>query len=150
MLEEGEGNEELQRPNHRLYDLRLGARRQRGPGLDQPPEVRRHSNELLEPIRRPLRIGDVAAEERRTAVELEVKVAAVCLRLREELHATVLPDGIMVLRSQAAHIAVLDPEEAVNPAGVMEQPGGSEWVVGAALGAEVSNLQRLGLLPDGV
>src|ERR1017187_3012942 len=105
MLEEGEGDKALQRPDHRLRDLRLGARRQGGPGLYHSPEVGCHFDELLEPIRRPLGIGDVAAEERGAAVELEIEVAAVRLRLREELHATVLPDGIVVSRSEAAHVA---------------------------------------------
>ena len=150
MLEEGEGDKALQRPDHRLRDLRLGARRQGGPGLYHSPEVGCHFDELLEPIRRPLGIGDVAAEERGAAVELEIEVAAVRLRLREELHATVLPDGIVVSRSEAAHVAVLNAEDAVNPAGVIEQPGGGAGVVVAALGPEVFNLQRLGLLPDRV
>ena len=139
-----------QRPDHRLRDLRLDALRQGGPGLDRLPDVGRHFDELLEPIRRPLGIGDVAAEERAAAVELEIEVAAIRLRLRKELHATVLPDFLVVLRSQAAHVAVLDAEDAVDSAGVVEQPGGGAGVVVAALRPEVLNLQGLGLLPNGV
>src|ERR1017187_6019831 len=150
MLEEGEGDEEAQRPDYRLRDLRLDAWREGRPGLDHPPEVGWHFDKLLEAIRGPLRIGDVAGEERRTAVELEIELAAVRLRLRKELHASVLPGLRVVLRSQTAHVEVLDAEAAVNAAGVMEQPGGGLGAVVAALRPEVLNLQGLGLHPNGV
>ena len=114
------------------------------------PDAGRHFDKLLEPVGRPLGVGDVAAEERAAAVELEVEVAPVRLGLREELDATVLPDRVEVLRSQAAHVAVLDAEEAVNAVGVIEQPGGGAGAVVAAFGTEVLDLQGVRLLPEGV
>jgi hypothetical protein len=49
----------------------------------------------------------------------------------------------MVLRSQAAHVTVLDAEAAINAVLVMEQPGGGSGVVVAAFRPEVLNLQGL-------
>ena len=49
----------------------------------------------------------------------------------------------MVLRSQAAHVAVLNAENAMDALRVVEQPGDRSGMVVAAFRPEVLNIQRV-------
>jgi len=79
-------------------------------------------------------VGDVAGEEHPPGVHLEVQVAAVRLRLEEDLDAAVLVHGIAEARVPGEDVAVLDVEDPAEAVSRVEQPGPHAGPVVAPLG----------------
>jgi hypothetical protein len=64
----------------------------------------------------PGRVRHVRGEHCPTAVELEIEVARVGVRLHEELDTAILPDGCLEICMDASHISVPDEEQPVEAA----------------------------------
>src|ERR1043166_6268601 len=82
------------------------------------------------------------AEERSTAIELEIEITMIGCGLGEKFHATILPNLIKIFCPNAADVSVLDLENTMNAFGVVEQARRSCGTMIASFRAEVGYVQR--------
>ena len=116
--------------------------------LDSPGQFQRDFGELLETAGHAFWIGDVATEVRAAAIEFKIEVAFVRQRLKEELHATVLPDLVAIAQARAADETIAHSKDAVKPRRVIEQAGKGAGVMFSGFLAEEFDLERFRGFPE--
>lgn len=136
-----EGNKKPHLPKGFRGNLGCHHRRQGRGHRDLTGRGGRQGPEVAKPAGHTGRIQDVGRQQGAAAVELEVEVPAVRLRLHKKFHAAVPVNRVLKARVETTHESVVHLEDPAEPGRAVNELGVGRRPVRAALRPEVGHRQ---------